>query len=247
MVGRKRRIGAFDLDTGEVFEGVPVFFHKKRNPYPEGWVMNSQFAFGYVAREPEFKLETHRVLWAVLEHLSWSNWVVIPLKEIAEEIGMKLPNVSKAINLLERKGILIRGKKVGRSYQWRLNPEFGWKGDTDDLVSAGENLDCSEYTEAKLHHLVDNGLGEYTGQLRIINGGLNSEEYKQKLNKRAREYRVWVKRMRRAIYGEEYDEGIDWEKLSTEEVIRLHDEAAEREKQLRASGEWQRLMNEQRP
>ena len=34
------------------------------------------------------------------------------------------------------------------------------------------------------------------------------------------------------------------EKLTTEEVIKLHDEAAEREKQLRQAGEWEKQMTE---
>ena len=242
MAGKKRNIGTVDLDTGEVLEGVSVFCHKKRNPYPEGWVMNSQFAAGFVAKDKDFKLETHRVLWALLEHLTWENWSILPLTYIAQELGMQRPNVSKAVKLLEKKGIIIRGEKSGKSYKWRLNPEFGWKGDTDKLSEASDDLECSEYTEAKLNHLVEQGLGKYTGQLRIINGGLNTDEHRQKLNAEAKKYRAWVKKYRLAVYGQE--EGIEWQKLTTEEVIKLHDEAAEREKQLRQAGEWEKLITE---
>ncbi len=245
MPGKKRKIGTVDLDTGEVLEGVSVFCHKKRNPYPEGWVMNSQFAAVFVAKDKEIKGETHRVLWYLLGVLSWENWIVIPTVHIAKELEIKRPQVSRAMSLLEKKGIIIRGEKVGRYYAFRLNPEFGWKGDTDKLSEANDDLECSEYIEAKLNHLVENGLGEHTGKLRIINGGLNTEEHRQKLNAQARKYRAWVKKYRLAVYGQK--EGIEWEKLTTEEVIKLYDEAAEREKQLRASGEWQQLMNEQRP
>ncbi|CCQ70206.1 RepA [Crocosphaera watsonii WH 0402] len=42
------------------------------------------------------------------------------------------------MKVLEQKGIILRGPKVGRSYAFMLNPEFGWKGDVANL---------NEYTE----------------------------------------------------------------------------------------------------
>jgi hypothetical protein len=39
------------------------------------------------------------------------------------------PDVSKAIGLLVKKGILIKGPAIGRSSSYRLNPAYGWKGD----------------------------------------------------------------------------------------------------------------------
>ena len=124
----------------------------------------------------------------MIEHLTWENWSVLPLTIIAQELEMQRPNVSKAVKLLEKKGIIIRGEKIGKSYKWRLNPEFGWKGDTDKLLEASDDLECSEYTEAKLNHLVNNGLGQHTGQLRIINGGLNTDKHRQELNAQAKKY-----------------------------------------------------------
>lgn len=242
MSGVKRKLATVDLETGEVLNGMTVFFHKKSNPYPEGFIMLSQFAASYVAREKDFKLETHRVLWAMISHLSWANWTTVSQRELADQLGMKQPNVCKAMKLLETKGIILRGKRIGNVYRWRLNPEFGWKGDTDDLCDATEELDNSDFTEAKLRHMIDGGLGEHTGKLRIVNGGLNSERHKKKLNAQARKYRAWVKEYRRAIYGPEYDDGIDWEALSTEEVVELHDRAAEAEKNMKVSGEWEELM-----
>jgi hypothetical protein len=32
------------------------------------------------------------------------------------------------MKVLEDKQIILRGPKVGRSYAFMLNPEFGWKG-----------------------------------------------------------------------------------------------------------------------
>jgi hypothetical protein len=37
------------------------------------------------------------------------------------------------MKVLEDKQIILRGPKVGRSYAFMLNPEFGWKGKVKNL------------------------------------------------------------------------------------------------------------------
>jgi hypothetical protein len=37
------------------------------------------------------------------------------------------------MKVLETKEIILRGPKVGRSYAFMLNPEFGWKGKVKNL------------------------------------------------------------------------------------------------------------------
>ncbi|GFE72312.1 hypothetical protein [Chroococcus sp. FPU101] len=49
-------------------------------------------------------------------------------KEIADQLNIKKQNVSSAMILLVDKEILLKGPKMGRSYAYRLNPDFGWKG-----------------------------------------------------------------------------------------------------------------------
>ena len=46
---------------------------------------------------------------------------------------MKKQNVSKAISILESKEIIFRSPKVGRTYAFRLNANFGWKGKVTNL------------------------------------------------------------------------------------------------------------------
>ncbi len=46
---------------------------------------------------------------------------------------LKQPNVSRAMKILEEKEIILRGPKVGRSYAFMLNPDFGWKGNVANL------------------------------------------------------------------------------------------------------------------
>jgi DNA-binding transcriptional regulator GbsR (MarR family) len=124
--------GYVDKYTGEEF-GFPVIVGRKRNPYGKGWVMNSQEAMVSVAKDKDIKGETHRVLWFIGGILDFENWVQISVTEIAKELGMHQPDVSKAMKVLEDKQIILRGPKVGRSYAFMLNPNFGWKGKVTNL------------------------------------------------------------------------------------------------------------------
>jgi hypothetical protein len=119
--------GYVDKYTEEEY-GFPVIVGRKRNPYEKGWVMNSQEALEIVAKDKEIKGETYRVLFFICARLDFENWVQISGTEIANELGMRKQHVSEAMKILEAKEIILRGPKVGRSYAFMLNPEFGWKG-----------------------------------------------------------------------------------------------------------------------
>ena len=130
---RHKKIASFDQDTGEILKGVIVYCGVKHNPYSTGWVMNSQEALEVIAKDKEITGGTHRVLWFIVARLDFENWIQISQQEICKELEMKKQNVSSAIKLLEQKEIILRGPKVGRSYAFRLNPHFGWKGDVKNL------------------------------------------------------------------------------------------------------------------
>ena len=124
--------GYVDKYTGEEY-GFPVIFGRKRNPYGNGWVMNSQDAATLLAKDKDIKGETHRVLWLIIGILDFENWVQLSITDMAKELEMHQPDVSKAIKKLEQKQIILRGPKVGRSYAFMLNPDFGWKGNVANL------------------------------------------------------------------------------------------------------------------
>ena len=124
--------GYVDKYTGEEF-GFPVIVGRKRNPYGKGWVMNSQEALEIVAKDKDIKGETYRVLFFICARLDFENWVQLSITEIANELNLKQPAVSRAMKVLEDKQIILRGPKVGRSYAFMLNPEFGWKGKVTNL------------------------------------------------------------------------------------------------------------------
>ena len=130
---RNVEILAYDKDTGKIIDGVPVLCGVKRNPYSTGWIMNSQEALEIIAKDKEITGGIHRVLWFIVARLDFENWIQISQQEISEELGIKKQHVSSAIKLLQRKEIILRGPKVGRSYAFRLNPYFGWKGNVKNL------------------------------------------------------------------------------------------------------------------
>ena len=124
--------GYIDKYTGEEY-GFPVIVGRKRNPYGNGWVMNSQDAAILLAKDKDIKGETHRVLWFIIGILDFENWVELSVTEIGKQLNLKRPSVSRAMKILEEKEIILRGPKVGRSYAFMLNPDFGWKGKVKNL------------------------------------------------------------------------------------------------------------------
>ena len=130
---RNVEIQAYDKNTGEILEGVPVLCGVKRNPYSKGWVMNSQEALEIIAQDKEITGRVHRILWLLVANLDFENWIQLSQREICRKLDMQKQDVSSAIKLLEKKEIIIRGPKVGRSYSFRLNPMLGWKGDVRNL------------------------------------------------------------------------------------------------------------------
>ena len=124
--------GYIDKYTEEIY-GFPVIIGRKKNPYGKGWVMNSQDAALIIAKDKDIKGETHRVLWFIIGILDFENWVQISITEIAKELNIKQPHVSRAIKVLEEKEVILRGPKIGRSYAFMLNPNFGWKGNVENL------------------------------------------------------------------------------------------------------------------
>ena len=150
---RPKNVVSFDQRTGEKLEGVIVYCGVKQNPYNKGWIMNSQEALEIVARDKDIKGETYRVLFFMCARLDFENWIQITQKEIAENLEMKRQNVSKAISLLLKKRIILRGPKLGRSYAFRLNPDFGWKGkvkNLNDYRREEEDLECRKFKERHL-------------------------------------------------------------------------------------------------
>lgn len=126
-----RRVVSVDANTGEVLEGVHVLVGRKTaftGLYAEGFYIMAQSANEILATDKDLTLEPMRVLHFLMSRLDFENFIQVPQTEICEALNMDKSKVSKAAKLLVEKGILIRGPKVGHSSSWRLNPNFGYKG-----------------------------------------------------------------------------------------------------------------------
>ena len=125
---QKSIVGHVD-SNGEIHEGaaLALVFLKRRNGFNEGWVAMAQPALMALATG-DFGGETYRVLFAVISILDFENWIQLNQAEMANKIGIKRENFSRALRKLEDEKILIRGPKVSRSLTFRLNPNYGWKG-----------------------------------------------------------------------------------------------------------------------
>ena len=119
---------SINQDTGEILKGLLVYFGTKHNPYTKGWIVNSQEALELLASDEDLSKDAYKVLILLMGRLDFENWINVPQKEICEKLNINKGNISRAVSLLESKEIILREKKFGRSYIFRLNPYFAWKG-----------------------------------------------------------------------------------------------------------------------
>jgi hypothetical protein len=135
-----------DKDTGQAMDGVMVWVGKKKpSIYGNRWLQMSQDPLLEIAKDKELAGRPTRVLIYLLGRLDFENFIQVSQSEIAKELDLHRSDVSSCISLLYDKGILIKGPKVGRSYCFRLNPAYGWKGKSDkakelqwDLIKGGK-------------------------------------------------------------------------------------------------------------
>lgn len=131
----QKHIEQINRETGEVMQGCMVYL-PYRPKLTERWFMAFQDAFEEIAKDPELTLEPKNVLFYLYSKLDFENFIQQTQKEIAEALGMKKENVSRAMKLLTSKQIVLEGPRVGKSKCYRLNPNYGWKGKVKTLQEA---------------------------------------------------------------------------------------------------------------
>lgn len=146
---RKIRVGNFDIETGEIIEGVLALHKTKSNPYNNGWLVMSQEPLKMIAEDKEIKGEALRIFIYIAGILDFENWIYIPQKEIGNALDINKQQVSRSIKKLVEKEIILKGKKQGHSFTYRLNPYFGWKGQTINLDKYREERDQQRIKDLK--------------------------------------------------------------------------------------------------
>jgi predicted transcriptional regulator len=126
----KKNLELVDPDTGEKVGQTPFLTRKKANL--EGtFIMMRQEGCLRLAKEKDLTGADRRVLDILWGNVDYENYIQIDQQAIANDLEMRKQHVSRSINKLIEKGILIKGTKVGRHNTYRLNPFYGWKGKAD--------------------------------------------------------------------------------------------------------------------
>ncbi len=148
-----------DLETGEktrVLTNKPLY----EKILTGGWFMAMQDGFEWLSKQ-NLTGEQLRVLLYVMSKMEFENFLLITQKEVAEKLGLKTPNVSRAFKLLVEKGILIEGARTGNVKSYKLDPNLGYKGKAKNLIN-------------DLRECADNNCK--SKNLKVIEGGKKHEE-----------------------------------------------------------------------
>jgi len=130
------------LSTGraELWQGdkplvtVMVLDGKKKQLHTINWFYAYQGVETGVTFVEQAKLDKpltqteYRVRDMLLGSMGLGNWGIVNQAELARQIRVHRPDVSKAIKRLIELGIVERGEKLGKSCQYRISPGFSFKG-----------------------------------------------------------------------------------------------------------------------
>lgn len=112
-------------------DGFYVYVPKKQK-IKDSFIMMFQEKLQELAAENVLTVEGWRVLVMLVGKVDFENFIHIKQVQIAEALGMKAPNVSKAFKQLVELNII---EKISHDNinGYRLNYEMGWKGKASNL------------------------------------------------------------------------------------------------------------------
>lgn len=126
-------------------EGFYVYVPRKQK-IQDSFIMMFQNKLQELAAENVLTVEGWRVLVMVLGKVDFENFIRVKQVQIAEELGMKPPNVNKAFKRLIELGIL---EKINQDNfnGYRLSYEIGWKGKASNLKTHIKSKERAEATQ----------------------------------------------------------------------------------------------------
>ena len=95
--------------------------------------MTFQDALSVLAADKDLWGRPRAVLDYMMARLNFDNYIALEQREIAEKLSIHKPDVSSAIKMLVDKGIIEKGPRLGKSWSYKLNPFYGWKGRVKNL------------------------------------------------------------------------------------------------------------------
>ena len=133
---RRMSDGSFvDQERGEILSEEKYIFLAvpTREKIKEDWLMTFQDALEVIAKDRELRGEPRAVLDYLMSKLSFDNYIAVEQSVIASELVIHKANVSRSIKMLTEKGIIEKGPRLGKSWSYKLNPYYGWKGRVKNL------------------------------------------------------------------------------------------------------------------
>ena len=141
----KMEVEGVDPSTGEVIrfesfytEALLVVPYRKKITH-KGWFIMFQNFLEQLAKDRELTGTHLRVLFFLFSKVDFENWVQVPQRVIAKELGIPRPEVTKVLKVLSEKGI-IQKVRDGRCNRYRIHPELIWKGRYRDRSKLQENI-----------------------------------------------------------------------------------------------------------
>ena len=125
-------------ENGEIEQWAMVPLQKKY--ITGGFFMAMQEGFIWLATLG-IDGRTKDVLLYIMGKLDFENYINLSQKEIAQALKMQKQNVSRAMKELEKYGIIHKGPKVGLSWTYRLDPNFGYKGRAKNIRKLQNAID----------------------------------------------------------------------------------------------------------
>lgn len=125
------RILLVDTETGEELHELPLGYvpcPKHETLYGHSFMLANLEAVLHLAKDRELRGRPTQVFLGIIGTIDYDNWVRLSTGEIAKLLELHPADVSRSFKLLADKGVLVRGKKVGSTYLYRLNPWYGYRG-----------------------------------------------------------------------------------------------------------------------
>ena len=117
--------------TTDTNGNIKGYFPIKEKNLGKDWLALYQQAISKIA-DMNLSNEQYRVLLKLFAKVDFNNYLRVSHNEIADELNMQRPNVSKAIKVLKEKCIIVEGPPAGKFKTYRLNPYIAMKGKDRD-------------------------------------------------------------------------------------------------------------------
>lgn len=122
------KIQTVNEKTGEKKDGFFVYVaYPKPKITGNRWMMTFQDSLIEIAKDKEFTSPAKTILFFLMGSLDFENYIHLRQTDIVKELEMQKSHVSTAMKLLVDKGIILKVKE-GRTAGYKLNPQYGWKG-----------------------------------------------------------------------------------------------------------------------